>query len=73
MKIPKTVDLHFKTACALLQGISESIEVLEDAKTSAGNPEVPPEHSPESVMRRLIQARQELLVVEKSFQKRWTW
>ena len=71
MKIPKNVDLHFNTAKALIMGIQESMKELE--KMPAETWSFPQEHSPESIKRRLIQARQELLTVEKSFHNLWSW
>ena len=71
MKIPKKVDLHFNTAKALIMGVQESMQELE--KLPAKTLYFPQEHSPESIKRRLIQARQELLVVEKDMHNLWMW
>ena len=71
MKRPKNVDLHFNTAKALIIGVEESLKELE--KFPAETLTFPQEHSPESIKRRLIQARQELLVVEKSICNLWSW
>ena len=71
MKIPKTVELHFNTAKSLICGVEESMKELE--KLPADTWKFPAEHSPESIKRRLIQARQELLTVEKKFQNLWSW
>lgn len=71
MRIPKKIDLHFNTAKALIIGIQESLQELQ--RMPAKTYYFPQEHSPESIKRRLIQARQELLVVEKSFNNLWKW
>ena len=66
----KEVKQHLQTAKLLLDGIEESIATW--TKTNEGwhyryiNP---PEHSKESVVRRCIQIRQELLQVMKELQK----
>lgn len=52
---------HLMTAIALLNGITESIQVVPDKYG-----DVAPEHSTASIMRRCIQARQEILMVQKS-------
>lgn len=60
------LDLHLKTAELLIKGVRESIEVTGSFYEGKwyGN-EIPPEHSDESIVRRCIQIRQELLQVQK--------
>lgn len=60
VEITKDADLHFKTALLLMQGLQESMKVKPDKWNN-----VPPEHSAESIKRRLVQVRQELLQVAK--------
>lgn len=57
---------HLDTAKLLLQGVSDSADEIW-RKTRAGEmyPDVAPEHSRESIKRRCIQIRQELLMVMK--------
>ena len=59
MKITDKCRLHLETADLLLQGIKESMDELEKECMPA------PEHSVNSVSRRIIQVRQELLRVEQ--------
>ena len=78
MEIPKTLELHLNTAKSLILGIEESISVIKKAAADSESympnvPDVPKEHSKESIDRRLIQARQELLVVSKIFDKLYGW
>ena len=55
--------LHLDTAELLMKGVKESLNVpLEKAY---GYEIVPPEHSDESIIRRCVQIRQELLQVIK--------
>lgn len=58
MKITDECKLHLQTADLLLEGIKESMEELEKGCMPA------PEHSVNSVSRRIVQVRQELLRVE---------
>ena len=55
--------LHLDTAELLIKGVKESLQVHYD--TSYGYNFVPSEHSDESVIRRCVQIRQELLQVIK--------
>ena len=71
MKFPKEVRLHFETAKALLCGVDESMKFIE--RHDECNCYIPPEHSYESIMRRITQARQELMCVTKSVRNRWGW
>lgn len=59
MVISDKCHLHLKTADLLMEGIKESMEELEKEYMPA------PEHSVNSVRRRIVQARQELLRVEQ--------
>jgi len=59
MKITDECKLHLQTADLLLEGIKESMEELEKEAMPA------PEHSVNSVSRRIVQVRQELLRVEQ--------
>ena len=59
MKIAKEARMHLETAELLIRGIQQSIKIND---SEPGTP--PPEHSMESVKRRCIQARQELLQLE---------
>jgi len=59
MKITDKCRLHLQTADLLMEGIKESMEELEKEAMPA------PEHSVNSVSRRIVQARQELLRVEQ--------
>ena len=60
--------LHLDTAELLLKGVKESLDVPYD--TSYGYGIVPPEHSDESICRRLVQIRQECLQVLKKMNYR---
>lgn len=60
--------LHLDTAELLLKGVKESLEVPYD--TSGGYGIISPEHSDESICRRLIQIRQECLQVLKKMNYR---
>lgn len=59
MKITDECKLHLQTADLLLEGIKESMEELEKECMPAQ------EHSVNSVSRRIVQVRQELLRVEQ--------
>ena len=59
MKITDECKLHLQTADLLLEGIKESMEELEKEAMPA------PEHSVNSISRRIVQVRQELLRVEQ--------
>lgn len=59
MKITDECKMHLQTADLLLQGIKESMEELEKEYMPA------PEHSVNSVSRRIVQVRQELLRVNQ--------
>lgn len=59
MKITDKCRLHLQTADLLLKGIKESMKELEREAMPA------PEHSVNSVSRRIVQVRQELLRVEQ--------
>lgn len=59
MKITDECKMHLQTADLLLQGIKESMEELEKEYMPA------PEHSVNSVSRRIVQVRQELLRVDQ--------
>ena len=75
MNIPENLVMHLNTAKALIIGIEESLAEIKNADQKTGDctPDVPKEHSKESIDRRLIQARQELLVVSKIFDKLHGW
>lgn len=60
VEITKDADLHFKTAQLLMEGLQESMKAQPNKWGS-----IPPEHSAESIKRRLVQVRQELLQVAK--------
>lgn len=60
MKITKEARMHLETAELLIRGIQQSIKIND---SSTGEPS--PEHSVESIKRRCIQARQEVLQVEQ--------
>lgn len=53
--------MHLQAADLLMQGVKESMDVLD----GDGKYYFPPEHSVESVKRRIIQIRQELLRVSQ--------
>lgn len=61
-----TAKQHLETAKLLMNGVSDSADYIW-SKTRAGEmyPDVPPEHSKESIKRRCVQIRQELLMVMK--------
>lgn len=62
-------ELHINTASLLLEGIAESMsqwQIGADGKPKAVN--LPPEHSKESVIRRCVQIRQELIRVIQELQ-----
>ena len=61
-----TARQHLETAKLLMEGVSDSADYIW-SKTRAGEmyPYVPPEHSKESIKRRCVQIRQELLMVMK--------
>lgn len=60
MKITDECKMHLQTGDLLLQGIKESMAVLEKGEFLP-----PPEHSINSVHRRIVQVRQELLRVDQ--------
>lgn len=59
-----TAKQHLETAQLLMEGVSDSVDYIW-SKTRAGEmyTDVPPEHSKESIKRRCVQIRQELLMV----------
>lgn len=57
----KSMKNHLYTAQLLLAGIEESAGVEPDEYG-----DVPPEHSKESMIRRCVQVRQEILQVQKA-------
>ena len=61
-----TTRSHLETAKLLILGVSDSADYIW-SKTRAGEmyPDIPPEHSKESIKRRCVQIRQELLMVMK--------
>lgn len=63
MKITNECKMHLQTADLLLQGIKESMDRLEQEQEQELIP--PPEHSVNSVSRRIVQVRQELLRVDQ--------
>lgn len=69
MKFPNALKVHFTTAKALMMGIQESMDFIERHEKY----EIPPEHSYESITRRITQVRQELLQCSKSMRNRWHW
>lgn len=64
--------LHLDTAELLLKGVKESLNVKPDKYESQGYSfeTIPPEHSDESICRRLVQIRQECLQVLKKMNYR---
>lgn len=64
-KITKSVKNHFTTATLLLEGVAESMQVEPDQWGI-----IPPEHSTASMVRRCVQARQEILQVQKALEGR---
>ena len=67
-EIMNKIDRHFQTAKLLLEGIEESMQTWDKERTAKGwyaYANSATEHSKESVVRRLIQTRQELLQVIK--------
>ena len=65
------VKRHYETAFYLMTGITETFSEWEKEKKDSRWPYcgAAPEHSKESVIRRCIQIRQELLQVMKELQK----
>jgi len=65
------VSRHFDTAMKLMVGMTETFAEWEVKKDKSNWPwyNQPPEHSKESVIRRCIQIRQELLQVMKELRK----
>lgn len=64
----KKIERHLQTAKLLMEGIEESIQTWDKERTAKGwyaYANSATEHSKESVVRRLIQTRQELLQVIK--------
>ena len=62
------IERHLQTAKLLMEGIEESIQTWDKERTAKGwyaYASYATEHSKESVARRLIQTRQELLQVIK--------
>lgn len=64
MKMTKNVKNHFTTAQLLLAGVEESMGVEPDKWGI-----IPPEHSKASMIRRCVQARQEILQVQKALEE----
>lgn len=64
MKMTKSVKNHFTTAKLLLAGVEESMGVEPDKWGI-----IPPEHSKASMIRRCVQARQEILQVQKALEE----
>lgn len=64
MKMTKSVKNHFTTAQLLLTGVEESMGVEPDKWGI-----IPPEHSKASMIRRCVQARQEILQVQKALEE----
>jgi hypothetical protein len=64
--------LHLDTAELLLKGVKESLDVKPNTYESQGYTfeTIPPEHSDESICRRLVQIRQECLQVLKKMNYR---
>lgn len=66
----KAIKRHFDTAKLLMEGVEESMSTwTKDNKGWKYRYINPPENSKESVIRRLVQIRQELLQVMKELQK----
>jgi hypothetical protein len=61
MKISEESVRHLDTAILLMEGVKESLSAEPDKWRC-----IPPEHSRESIHRRCVQARQELLQVQKA-------
>ena len=59
MRITKEARMHLETAELLIRGIQQSIRINDSEPGTQ-----PPEHSIESIKRRCIQARQEILQLE---------
>ena len=64
MKMTKSVKNHFTTAQLLLTGVEESMGVEPDKWGI-----IPPEHSKASMIRRCVQARQEILQVQMALEE----
>lgn len=57
---------HLETAKLLILGVSDSADYIWSmTRTGEMYPDIPPEHSKESIKRRCVQIRQELLMVMK--------
>ena len=66
----KSIKRHFDTAKLLMEGVEESMSTwTKDNEGWKYRYINPPENSKESVIRRLVQVRQELLQVMKELQK----
>ena len=65
----KKIDLHLNTAYLLMEGISETALEWDKKDPSYHYYSQPREHSKESMIRRCVQARQELLQVIKELRK----
>ena len=64
MKMTKCMKNHFTTAQLLLDGVEESMGATPDKWGI-----IPPEHSKASMIRRCVQARQEILQVQKALEE----
>lgn len=61
-----TAKQHLETAKLLMEGVSDSADyICNKTRTGEMYPDIPPEHSKESIKRRCVQIRQELLMVMK--------
>ena len=70
----KKIKRHLQTAKLLMEGIEESIATWDTERLDKGwysYASYQTEHSKESVVRRLIQIRQELLQAEKVLNGEW--
>lgn len=64
MKMTKSMKNHFTTAQLLLAGVEESMGATPDKWGI-----IPPEHSKASMIRRCVQAIQEILQVQKDLEE----
>lgn len=61
-----TTRSHLETAKLLILGVSDSVDYIwGHTRADEMYPDIPPEHSKESIKRRCVQIRQELLMVMK--------
>ena len=66
IEMTKEAKLHFETAELLMKGLRLSLEAKPDQYG-----DIAPEHSAESIKRRCVQIRQEVLQVQKGVSSKW--